>query len=144
MQNWERRHESRQRSCPLEKVHFEWLDRTILVKVDSGAGAFIIEDDYDSEYRFEGRPIPALMSLDPGSSVIVVGSFSKLLFPSLHIGYIVAPPARADLVVAFRVQTDFRAVHFEQALSSLSLSVAATWAGTCVRCERSTRARMLA
>ena len=82
----------------------------------ANSGAFIIEDDYDSEYRFEGRPIPALMSMDRGSSVILVGSFSKLLFPSLRIGYIVAPPALASFVVAFRVRTDFRSVHVEQAV----------------------------
>ncbi len=80
------------------------------------SGAFIIEDDYDSEYRFEGRPIPALMSLDRASNVILVGSFSKLMFPTLRIGYIVAPQALADAIVAFRIRTDFRAVHFDQAV----------------------------
>ncbi len=93
------------------------LDRRMeLLKWAAGAGAFVIEDDYDSEYRFAGRPIPALMSLDRHSSVIMVGSFSKLLFPGLRIGYIVAPPALADLVVAFRLRTDFRGVHLEQAV----------------------------
>jgi len=90
--------------------------RMELLKWAAGTGAFVIEDDYDSEYRFTGRPIPALMSLDRHSSVIMVGSFSKLLFPGLRIGYIVAPPALADLVVAFRLQTDFRGVHLEQAV----------------------------
>lgn len=90
--------------------------RMELLKWGASAGALIIEDDYDSEFRFEGRPIPALMSLDRSSSVIMVSSFSKLLFPSLRIGYIVAPPALADLVVSFRIQTDFRAVHLEQAI----------------------------
>jgi GntR family transcriptional regulator/MocR family aminotransferase len=82
----------------------------------SSAGAFIIEDDYDSEFRFHGRPIPALMGLDRRSSVILVGSFSKLLFPSLRIGYVVAPPPVADLLAAFRVLTEFQPVHFEQAV----------------------------
>jgi GntR family transcriptional regulator/MocR family aminotransferase len=90
--------------------------RMELLQWASNAGAFIIEDDYDSEYRFEGRPIPALMSMDRSSSVILVGSFSKLLFPSLRIGYIVAPPALADFVVSFRARTDFRSVHLEQAV----------------------------
>src|SRR5262245_39862752 len=90
--------------------------RMELLRWGSNAGAFIIEDDYDSEFRFHGRPIPALMSLDQSSSVILVGSFSKLLFPSLRIGYIVAPPALADLIVAFRVRTEFQSVHFEQAV----------------------------
>jgi GntR family transcriptional regulator / MocR family aminotransferase len=90
--------------------------RMELLKWAASAGAFIIEDDYDSEYRFEGRPIPALMSLDRGSNVIMVGSFSKLLFPGVRIGYIVAPPALAGFVAAFRRKTDFRAVHLEQAV----------------------------
>lgn len=90
--------------------------RMELLKWASGAGAFIIEDDYDSEFRFEGHPIPALMSLDRDSTVILVGSFSKMLFPSLRIGYIVAPPALVDAMIAFRVLTDFRSVHFEQAV----------------------------
>ena len=90
--------------------------RMELLKWAASAGAFIIEDDYDSEYRFEGRPIPALMSLDPGSNVIMVGSLSKLLFPALRIGYIVAPPALAAHVAAFRLQTDFRSLHLEQAV----------------------------
>ena len=50
----------------------------------SHQGAFVIEDDYDSEYRFEGQPVPALQSLDDNSNVILIGSFSKTLFPSLR------------------------------------------------------------
>ena len=57
-----------------------------VLKWASRAGAFVIEDDYDSEYRFEGRPVPAMQSLDRNSSVIFIGSFSKLLFPSLRLG----------------------------------------------------------
>jgi GntR family transcriptional regulator/MocR family aminotransferase len=82
----------------------------------SRAGAFVIEDDYDSEYRFEGRPVPALQSLDPGSNVIVIGSFSKLLFPSLRIGYVVLPPPLVDFFLAFRYRTDFRSISLEQAV----------------------------
>lgn len=53
--------------------------------------AMIIEDDYDSEYRYEGQPIPALQGLESSSTVIYIGSFSKMLFPSLRIGYLVLP-----------------------------------------------------
>lgn len=54
-------------------------------------GALIIEDDYDSEYRYGDRPIPALQGLDKSDSVLYVGTFSKVLFPSLRIGYLVLP-----------------------------------------------------
>ena len=57
------------------------------------SGATIFEDDYDSEYRYSGRPIPALQGLDGSGEVIYAGSFSKVLFPSLRLGYMVAPSA---------------------------------------------------
>jgi GntR family transcriptional regulator/MocR family aminotransferase len=79
-------------------------------------GAFIIEDDYDSEYRFEGRPVPALQSLDRNSNVIFIGSFNKLLFPSLRIGYLVLPPSFIDLFLAMRYQTEFQTLSADQAV----------------------------
>jgi GntR family transcriptional regulator/MocR family aminotransferase len=63
------------------------------------AKAWILEDDYDSEFRYEGRPLATLQSLDPEGRVIYVGSLSKVLFPSLRVAYLVAPPALVD---AFR------------------------------------------
>lgn len=57
----------------------------------SDAGAIVIEDDYDSEYRYVGRPLPALMSLDKRASVIYSGSFSKVFSPIVRLGYIVVP-----------------------------------------------------
>jgi GntR family transcriptional regulator/MocR family aminotransferase len=62
------------------------------------SGALIFEDDYDSEYRYSGPPIPALQGFDRIGSVIFAGSFSKVLFPSLRLGYLVIPP---DLVPKF-------------------------------------------
>jgi GntR family transcriptional regulator/MocR family aminotransferase len=59
----------------------------------------IIEDDYDSEYRYSGAPLPALQGLAPDASVIYCGSFSKVMFPGLRMGYLIVPPA---LVPAFR------------------------------------------
>jgi GntR family transcriptional regulator/MocR family aminotransferase len=60
------------------------------------ADAWIIEDDYDSEYRYTGRPTPALQGLDETGRVIYLGTFSKVFFPALRLGYIVAPPALVD------------------------------------------------
>jgi GntR family transcriptional regulator/MocR family aminotransferase len=56
------------------------------------AGSWILEDDYDSEFRYAGRPLPSLKSLDRGQRVLYAGSFSKVLFPALRLGYLVVPP----------------------------------------------------
>ncbi|HEV2400070.1 MAG TPA: PLP-dependent aminotransferase family protein [Candidatus Sulfotelmatobacter sp.] len=70
------------------------------------AGAWIIEDDYDSEYRYESLPIASLQGLDPNSRVIYIGTFSKVLFPSLRLGYIVVPPDLIDRFVIMRRTMD--------------------------------------
>jgi GntR family transcriptional regulator/MocR family aminotransferase len=66
--------------------------------------------------RFEGPPIPALQSLDDNSNVILIGSFSKLLFSSLRIGYVVLPFALVGYFRAFRHRTDLRNLSFDQAV----------------------------
>jgi len=73
--------------------------RMQLIKWAQSVGAWIIEDDYDSEYRYESLPIASLQGLDPNARVIYIGTFSKVLFPSLRLGYMVIPP---DLVDRFR------------------------------------------
>jgi GntR family transcriptional regulator / MocR family aminotransferase len=60
----------------------------------------IFEDDYDSEYRYSGRPIPALQGLDRAGVVIFAGSFTNVLFPSLRLGYVVVPQNMVDLFAA--------------------------------------------
>ena len=62
------------------------------------SGSWIIEDDYDSEYRYESMPISSLQGLDSNSRVIYIGTFSKVFFPSLRLGYMVIP---SDLVERF-------------------------------------------
>jgi GntR family transcriptional regulator/MocR family aminotransferase len=66
-------------------------------------GAWIIEDDYDSEYRFDSRPIASLQGVDTSAKVIYVGTFSKVMFPALRVGYLVVPK---DLVSAFAAARD--------------------------------------
>jgi GntR family transcriptional regulator / MocR family aminotransferase len=70
------------------------------------AGAWIFEDDYDSEYRYAGRPLPALQGLDQNGSVIYAGSFNKMLFPSLRLGYLVLPPRLVEPFLAARSVVD--------------------------------------
>jgi GntR family transcriptional regulator/MocR family aminotransferase len=65
----------------------------------ASSGTWILEDDYDSEFRYAGAPLPALQGLDAAGSVIYTGTFSKVLFPALRLGYLVVPEA---LIEPFR------------------------------------------
>ncbi len=67
--------------------------RMALLQAAQAAGAWVIEDDYDGEFSFGGEPMPTLKSVDTSERVIYVGTFSKSLFPSLRLGYLMAPPA---------------------------------------------------
>lgn len=78
------------------------------------AGAWIIEDDYDSEYRYESPPIASLHGLDSNSSVIYIGTLSKVLFPSLRLGYVVIPTGLVDRFLAIRRATDLGPPSFHQ------------------------------
>jgi GntR family transcriptional regulator / MocR family aminotransferase len=77
--------------------------RMQLLNWASRSGAWIIEDDYDSEYRFGVRPIGSLQGLDSDARVIYVGTFSKVMFPALRMGYLVVP---VDLAPAFSAARD--------------------------------------
>jgi GntR family transcriptional regulator / MocR family aminotransferase len=68
--------------------------------------AWILEDDFDSEYRYESKPIPALQGLDRNGRVIYFGTFSKVLFPSLRLGYLIVPDDLLDSFVAARWISD--------------------------------------
>jgi GntR family transcriptional regulator/MocR family aminotransferase len=70
------------------------------------AGAWIIEDDYDSEYRYDSLPIASLQGLDRAGRVVYVGTFSKVLFPALRLGYIVVPPTLVARFAAVREAMD--------------------------------------
>ncbi len=88
--------------------------RMQLVDWAQNAGAWIIEDDYDSEYRYESLPIASLQGLDSNSRVIYVGTFSKVLFPSLRLGYMVIPPDLVDRFCTMRRVVDLGLPSFSQ------------------------------
>ena len=69
--------------------------------------AYVLEDDYDSEFRYAGRPLASLQGIDGAGRVIYVGTFSKVLFPGLRLGSAVLPPALLDAVLAARLRTDW-------------------------------------
>jgi GntR family transcriptional regulator / MocR family aminotransferase len=77
-------------------------------------GAYIVEDDYDSEFRYTGRPVEALQGLDRSGRVIYVGTFSKVLFPALRLGYVVLPPALGRVFAAAKWLADRHTSSFEQ------------------------------
>lgn len=83
--------------CPLG-VAMSLPRRLALLAWARETGALVFEDDYDSEFRYAGRPLPALQGLDRAGQVAYAGSFSKVLFPSLRLGYLVVP---ADLIDRF-------------------------------------------
>jgi GntR family transcriptional regulator/MocR family aminotransferase len=80
--------------------------RLALIERAKTSGALIIEDDYDSEFRYEGPPLPAMQGLEAHAPVIYLGTFSKTMFPALRIGYMVAPVALvAPLTLQFAQST---------------------------------------
>jgi GntR family transcriptional regulator/MocR family aminotransferase len=78
-------------SLPRRLSLLEWARRS---------GTIIFEDDYDSEYRYSGRPVPALQGLDRAGVVIFAGSFTDVLFPSLRLAYLVVPSDMVDIFAA--------------------------------------------
>jgi len=90
--------------------------RLQLLEWAESAGSWIIEDDYDSEYRYGSMPIASLQGLDHHSRVIYIGTFSKTLFPSLRLGYVVVPTDLIDGFVRVRHAMDISSPHFFQAV----------------------------
>jgi GntR family transcriptional regulator/MocR family aminotransferase len=93
--------------------------RAALLALAQESGAVIVEDDYDSEFRFGGRPLDALQTLDRTGSVFYVGTFSKSLFPSIRLGFIVCPVwAREALVAAKQVTDLYNPIVAQEALAA--------------------------
>jgi GntR family transcriptional regulator/MocR family aminotransferase len=92
--------------------------RTALLAWAQRRGAAVIEDDYDSEFRFSDRPLEPLHVLDPAGRVLYVGTFSKMLLPSLRVGFVVAPPSlRSALRAAKQLSISHTPVATEAALA---------------------------
>src|SRR6201999_4568423 len=89
--------------------------RLELLKWAAKSGSWTFEDDYDTEFHAGDRPLPALRSLDLADRVLYVGSFSKTLFPSLRLGYIVCPAALRDALYKAKLLDDLGSPSVEQA-----------------------------
>jgi GntR family transcriptional regulator/MocR family aminotransferase len=85
-------------SLPRRMALLAWAERR---------NGVLIEDDYDSEFRFDGRPLDPLQSLDRKGRVIYVGSFSKVLIPALRVGFLIAPASLRPALVAAKQLTDW-------------------------------------
>jgi len=88
--------------------------RLDLLRWAEATGAHVLEDDYDGEFHYEGRPVQAVQGLDRSGRVIYVGTFSKVLFPSLRLGYLIVPPDLASTMAALKFMADFHTPTFEQ------------------------------
>src|SRR5262249_26434877 len=83
-------------------------------------GAWVLEDDFDSEFRYAGRPVAAMQGLDAAGRVVYLGTFSKTLFPALRVGYLVVPVALVDaFTVAVRLTGHQVATDLQAALADL-------------------------
>jgi GntR family transcriptional regulator / MocR family aminotransferase len=80
--------------------------RLELLEWAAASDGFVLEDDYDSEYRYAGRPLAALQGLDRGGRVIYLGTLSKVMFPGLRLGYMVVPEHLVDAFLAVRSLLD--------------------------------------
>jgi GntR family transcriptional regulator/MocR family aminotransferase len=90
--------------------------RLALIEWARGADAWIVEDDYDSEFRYSGRPLASLQGLDRDGRVLYVGTFSKTIFPALRLGYLVVPENLVDVFTAARALLDSHSPSIDQAV----------------------------
>src|SRR5262249_1460081 len=90
--------------------------RQALLDWANRARAWILEDDYDSEYRYTERPLPALQGMDRNGRVIYIGTFSKVLFPALRLGFIVTPRDLVDAFVTARATLGWCSPTLDQAV----------------------------
>jgi GntR family transcriptional regulator/MocR family aminotransferase len=80
--------------------------RLALLRAAAASGSWIVEDDFDAEFRFSGRPLASLFGLDRQGQVLYAGTFSRTMFPALRLGYLVVPPPLVDAARAVRQASD--------------------------------------
>lgn len=90
--------------------------RLALLEWAKNSDSWIIEDDYDSEFRYAGRPLASLQGLDDTGRVIYIGTFSKTIFPALRLGYMVVPENLVDVIRAARALSDIHSPSIDQAV----------------------------
>lgn len=90
--------------------------RLALIEAARAAGAWIIEDDYDSEYRYSGHPLASLQGLDEEGRVLYVGTFSKTIFPTLKLGCLVVPQDLVDVFTGGRILSGSQSPLIDQAI----------------------------
>jgi GntR family transcriptional regulator/MocR family aminotransferase len=89
--------------------------RKALIEFAEACDGYILEDDYNSEFRFDGPPLPCLQGLDHAGRVIYAGTMSKILYPSLRLGFVIAPPQLVDTLVKVRAVMDQHSPAIDQA-----------------------------
>ena len=89
--------------------------RKALLEFAERRGAYVLEDDYNAEFRFSGPPLPCLQGLDRSGRVIYAGTMSKILYPSLRLGYLLVPATLADAVAKLRTAIDQHSPTIDQA-----------------------------
>ncbi|KAB8145246.1 PLP-dependent aminotransferase family protein [Chloroflexia bacterium SDU3-3] len=92
--------------------------RLALIEWARDHSAWILEDDYDSEFRYVGRPLPAMQGLDTHQRTIYIGTFSKMLFPAMRLGYLVVPPHLIGAFSNARALADRGSPSFDQATAA--------------------------
>ena len=90
--------------------------RLALLDWARGANAYVMEDDYDSEFRYHGRPLGAMQGQDRHGKVLFIGNFGKVLFPSVRLGYLVVPPDLVEPFLNARAVADWHPVSVDQAV----------------------------
>jgi GntR family transcriptional regulator/MocR family aminotransferase len=92
--------------------------RLALLEAARRTHSWIIEDDYDSEFHYDGQPMPAMQGLDRHGSVLYLGTFSKALFPSLRLAYLIVPAALVDAFTTARTVYDGHCAQLSQAVTA--------------------------